>query len=77
VAEVSEQFIGVQFYKQNSTELHPTVQIGRESWAVQNAQKKDIASRNQFPLILSYAMTIHKSQGQTLPLVKVLSPNPD
>ena len=33
--------------------------------------KKCIASRHQFPLRLAYAMTIHKSQGMSLPLVEI------
>ena len=41
-----------------------------ESWDVTQGQKV-LAQRTQVPLILSWAMSIHKSQGMTIPLVEV------
>ena len=42
-----------------------------EVWTIKNAYGEDIASRCQIPLMLSWALSIHKSQGQTLPYVSV------
>lgn len=43
------------------------VLVGREKFAIQGDNGQPKASRTQIPLILSWAMSIHKSQGQTIP----------
>ncbi|GAA6060678.1 hypothetical protein JCM10212_005060 [Sporobolomyces blumeae] len=45
--------------------------MAREEFKVEDAQGKSIASRKQYPIILAWAMSIHKSQGQTIACVKV------
>lgn len=42
-----------------------------ESWKVELPNGEVQASRNQIPLILAWALSIHKAQGQTLERVKV------
>jgi len=42
-----------------------------EAWTVELPSGEVQVSRSQLPLILSWAMSIHKSQGQTLERVKV------
>ena len=71
VVSLSPIQIGVQFYSYGTTEMLPTRLMAREVFSTINAARKETSKRTQFPFILSYAMTIHKSQGQTLPLVKV------
>jgi len=43
----------------------------REQWKVELPNGEIQASRNQIPLILAWALSIHKAQGQTLERVKV------
>ncbi|GAA5871155.1 hypothetical protein JCM3774_006807 [Rhodotorula dairenensis] len=43
----------------------------REEFKVEDNAGKLMASRKQYPIILAWAMSIHKSQGQTIPCVKV------
>lgn len=48
-----------------------TALVTRETWTNEQPNGEITCSRSQIPLILSWAMSIHKSQGQTLPLVKI------
>jgi ATP-dependent DNA helicase PIF1 len=43
----------------------------REQWSVEQPNGEVQASRSQIPLILAWALSIHKAQGQTLERVKV------
>lgn len=43
----------------------------REAWKIELPNGEVQASRNQVPLILAWALSIHKAQGQTLERVKV------
>ena len=45
--------------------------VARESWSVVLPDGKQLAARIQIPLILAWAITIHKSQGQTIQRLKV------
>jgi len=43
----------------------------REAWKIELPNGEVQASRSQVPLILAWALSIHKAQGQTLERVKV------
>lgn len=42
-----------------------------EEWKIELPNGEVQAQRSQLPLILAWALSIHKAQGQTLPLVKI------
>lgn len=48
-----------------------TVLVEPEDWAIEDENEKPLVSRVQLPLMLAWSLSIHKSQGQTLPKVKV------
>lgn len=47
------------------------VLVEPETWTVEDEHQQVLASRTQVPLMLAWSLSIHKSQGQTLPKVKV------
>lgn len=59
----------VKFVTPNNTVRFLMVQP--ETWEILNTEGEVIASRTQVPLILAWALSVHKSQGQTLPYVSV------
>jgi ATP-dependent DNA helicase PIF1 len=72
VSKIGDASISVKFFDNLSAELSSTeTEISREEWKIENAEKQTILRRVQYPLLLSYAITIHKAQGQTLPFVKM------
>lgn len=59
----------VCFTQPDGTERHLLCQP--ESWKIELPNGEIQAQRSQVPLILAWALSIHKAQGQTLPRVKV------
>ena len=45
--------------------------LERETWHKRNSEGNIVGRRTQFPVILTYAVTVHKAQGQTLPAAVV------
>lgn len=48
-----------------------TLTVTPETWSVDNDQDKALATYQQLPLCLAWAMTIHKSQGMTLEAAEI------
>ncbi|KAH3674545.1 hypothetical protein WICMUC_003222 [Wickerhamomyces mucosus] len=47
------------------------VLVSPETWSVEDERQQPLVTRTQLPLMLAWALSIHKSQGQTLPKVRV------
>ena len=69
VGETSRKWPLVQFAVSDGTTRVLLCQ--RESWKIELPNGEVQASRNQVPLILAWALSIHKAQGQTLERVRV------
>lgn len=72
--EENERNIGaswpvVRFFQNDGTTRDVLCQP--ETWSFEDEEGRVIASRSQVPLILAWALSIHKSQGQTLKWLKV------
>ncbi|KAK9478350.1 PIF1-like helicase-domain-containing protein [Lipomyces japonicus] len=69
VAEMGKKWPLVRFTLTDGT--HRDVLIRDETWAIEAPNGELLAERTQLPLILAWALSIHKAQGQTLERVKV------
>ncbi|CCE61848.1 hypothetical protein TPHA_0B01750 [Tetrapisispora phaffii CBS 4417] len=47
------------------------VLVSPEDWSIDDEKEKVLVSRVQLPLILAWALSIHKSQGQTIPKLQI------
>ncbi|KIW00204.1 uncharacterized protein PV09_08244 [Verruconis gallopava] len=82
-AELSDRKLRLAELAGGSSQAYPVVRFAiadgstrdllcqRESWKVELPNGEVQASRHQVPLILAWALSIHKAQGQTLERVKV------
>jgi ATP-dependent DNA helicase PIF1 len=78
LGKIKEKMLGV-----STSQLYPVVRFAipdgttrdlllkRESWKIELPNGEVQASREQIPLILAWALSIHKAQGQTLERVRV------
>jgi ATP-dependent DNA helicase PIF1 len=82
-AELSERKLKMQELMASTALIYPVVRFvlpdgttrdllaQRETWKVELPSGEVQASRSQLPIILAWALSIHKAQGQTLERVKV------
>jgi ATP-dependent DNA helicase PIF1 len=81
--ELSDRKLKIRELASGSAQVYPVVRFAladgttrdllcqRESWKIELPSGEVQASRSQIPLILAWALSIHKAQGQTLERVKV------
>lgn len=81
--ELSERKLKMRELVAGSAQVYPVVRFAiadgttrdllcqREPWKIELPSGEVQASRSQIPLILAWALSIHKAQGQTLERVKV------
>jgi len=82
-AELSERKLKIQELMAGTARIYPVVRfmlhdgttrdllVQHEIWTIELPSGEVQASRTQLPLILAWALSIHKAQGQTLERVKV------